>query len=163
MKKKRLRWSTVKRFLTKVRITKSNSCWTWLARKDKNGYGSFRLGKTMVLAHRFAWVLHTGELIPKGKQVLHNCDNPQCVNPAHLFLGSHKQNMQDMAKKGRAPGAGGKRLGSKNPNCKVTEKQVKLVRLRHAQGVKRKDIAAEFGLSPGGLDGIIYNRNWKHL
>ena len=91
------------RFFEKV--VKGDSCWTWLGQKDRNnGYGTFSVlinGKSKnIKAHRFSWTLFNGE-IPAGLWVLHKCDNPQCTNPDHLFLGDRKKNMDDAAEKGR--------------------------------------------------------------
>src|SRR5690554_4431436 len=90
--------------LTKIgkfwsRINKTDSCWLWIGRLNYSGYGVFttRVG---IRAHRFSWELHNGK-IPDGMHVLHKCDVRHCVNPSHLFLGNHKDNMNDMIRKGR--------------------------------------------------------------
>lgn len=89
------------RFWDKVQT--GPGCWAWLAHKNNKGYGMIQPGGkgNKVLAHRVAWVLLRGP-IPEGKNVLHRCDNPQCTNPEHLFLGSHRDNMLDKHAKGRA-------------------------------------------------------------
>lgn len=89
------------RFWSKVNQTEY--CWEWSAYLDKNGYGVFSLGKysPRVSAHRFAYMLINGS-IETGKVVCHSCDNPKCVNPSHLFIGTHQDNMRDMHVKGRA-------------------------------------------------------------
>ena len=84
------------RFWAKVRKGDPDECWIWIASKGGHGYGTFRADKdTVTKAHRFSWELHNGK-IPKGMMVLHRCDIPLCVNPAHLFIGNHTDNMQDM-------------------------------------------------------------------
>src|ERR1700677_2197549 len=88
------------RFFEKV--SKTKNCWLWTGSKDKKGYGRFRLGNKLWNAHRVSWLLHMGD-IPK-KLVLHNCpfgDNPSCVNPNHLFVGSHGDNAKDRESKRR--------------------------------------------------------------
>lgn len=89
------------RFWSKVR--RGSSCWTWSGRIGDRGYGQFDDGDRTLRAHRVAWTLTRGE-IPAGMQVLHRCDNPACVRPDHLFLGTHDDNMRDMAAKGRQRG-----------------------------------------------------------
>jgi hypothetical protein len=90
------------RFWSKV--LKGKSCWNWTASLTQDGYGRFQTGsRTQERAHRFSWILEHGQ-IPSGMQVLHKCDNPKCVRPDHLFLGTPKDNMTDKAKKGRSRG-----------------------------------------------------------
>ena len=91
----------LQRFWEKVQ-KKSGGCWTWLGAKNNQGYGNFNVGGKFERAHRIAYCLSIGE-VPAGLFVLHHCDNPSCVNPKHLFLGTQKDNMQDCLKKGRFP------------------------------------------------------------
>jgi hypothetical protein len=87
------------RFWDKVRKTKG--CWDWVGRKNNSGYGYFSLNNKIQGVHRFSWLIHNGS-IPKGMCVCHYCDNKICVNPKHLWLGTHKDNMKDMVIKGRS-------------------------------------------------------------
>lgn len=97
---------------------RGNDCWKWMGNKTKKrNYGLFR----QTYAHRFSWVLHFGE-IPEGLHVLHDCDNPPCTNPFHLFLGTNLDNILDMKSKGR------QNKGEKNGSCKITEKEVRNLR-----------------------------------
>ena len=89
---------TYERFICK--IEKTNTCWIWKAQIYPNGYGAFHIDGKNSLAHRASWMLHKGQ-VPKNKIVCHKCDNRKCVNPDHLFLGSYKDNTEDMIKKGR--------------------------------------------------------------
>jgi len=80
------------------RVKKTNKCWLWLGYKDPNGYGNLNIGGKAYLTHRVSYYIHFGS-IPKGMEICHHCDNPSCVNPKHLFLGTHKDNMHDAIKK----------------------------------------------------------------
>lgn len=83
------------------KVIKSDGCWKWTAAKNESGYGMFGIGKKKLdRAHRISWKLLRGD-IPKGLFVLHKCDNPECSNPEHLFLGTNLDNVRDMISKGR--------------------------------------------------------------
>ena len=95
----------LRRFFSNVRISEPDACWEWIGSKYTVGYGQFSIpvdgrNRTMVGAHRFAWALAFGKT-PKGMFVCHHCDNPPCVRPDHLFLGTHTENIRDMLRKGR--------------------------------------------------------------
>lgn len=95
------------RFFDKIK--KTRSCWVWIAAKRKTGYGCFKHRGKVLDSHRISWTLEKGD-IPKGKWVLHKCDNPICVRPSHLFLGTPRDNVLDMIAKGRwTPAMKGKR------------------------------------------------------
>jgi len=81
------------------KINKTNDCWLWTASKDKDGYGNFTF-KTMTRAHQFSYLIHKG-IIPKGNIICHTCDNPGCVNPEHLYAGTHQTNSDDKMSRGR--------------------------------------------------------------
>ena len=82
------------------KVEKTDGCWVWTASKNRQGYGYFRFDGKMRKAHRMAWLFAIGE-IPEGMMVCHSCDNPSCVNPEHLWLGTGQDNMDDMNTKGR--------------------------------------------------------------
>lgn len=131
-------------------------CWPWLANKFPNGYGLLRLGNKRALAHRVAWEICNGP-IPNEMFVCHTCDLPSCVNPLHLFLGTHFENMRDMISKGR--GARGESHG----HAKLTAEQVREIRSAHAKGVLQKDLADEFRMSKMMVSLIVRRKNWAHL
>ena len=142
------------RFWSKV--SKGAGCWIWQAYKFR--YGTFRIGNKMVLAHRVAFDLAIGP-IPPSLDVLHSCDNGHCVNPDHLFLGTHSDNMQDRQRKGRwvSPVL----LGYPNPAAKVTREQAKEIRTRYEMGtVKQHELAAEYGVTQSNISMIVHNRTW---
>jgi len=87
------------RFWAKVAVKESNECWEWLAGKDKDGYGRFRYGKQKARANKVAWEITNGS-IPTGRLICHTCNNPKCVNPNHLYLGTHKSNVDDRQNSG---------------------------------------------------------------
>jgi len=146
-------------------------CWEWKSSLDTHGYGKIGvLGKTL-LAHRVSFALHYGE-IPEGKVVMHTCDNPKCVNPAHLKLGTNAENAADCKRKRRT--ARGERHGSKTkPECtprgeshccaKLTADQVRAIRYRCQMGEQQKKLAAEYGVSPGLISQIKLGIWWKHI
>jgi len=90
----------IERFMQKV--IKGDGCWLWTASlRGKTGYGAFKISGKVMDAHRLSYMIHKGE-IPEGMLVCHTCDNRQCVNPAHLWLGSYRDNWMDAINKGRA-------------------------------------------------------------
>lgn len=128
------------------------TCWEWLAYKNPKGYGTFAISrKDRMYAHRASWLLHRGE-IPKGMYVLHRCDNPSCVNPEHLFLGTARDNTIDMLTKGRGgPLTVG---GERSPVSKLTDAQVVAIRLERSEGAKLHVIAARHGVTNATISRI---------
>jgi hypothetical protein len=122
----------------------------------KNPGGSPR-GRN-VKAHRHVWEQCFGE-IPDGMFVCHHCDNRSCVNPEHLFLGDHQDNMDDMVRKGRGRTSSG-RGGEGNPASKLTQLQVDEIRRLCLRGVSQKSIAAKFGIHPISVSRIACGDRW---
>lgn len=139
-----------------IQSNMTTQCWTWCGWTDKNGYGYFRdddknIGVRRPSAHRFSYYLNAGA-IPNGLQVLHFCDNPSCVNPAHLWLGTQQDNMDDMVLKGRS---------SKEPtNVKLSEDDVRKIR---KDPRPQKEIAADYDVSKHYIGQVINKTTWKNV
>ena len=153
-----MRWNDGKsRFWAKVR--KSNGCWEWVGGlAAQTGYGDFYDGKRWS-THRYSWTIHTGA-IPSGLCVLHSCDNRRCVRPNHLFLGTKRQNSQDMVMKGRHRVEPKK--GQDHGEAKLTEAQVLRIRAIYKRG-NGITLAAKYGVSPSLISMIVLRKAWKHL
>lgn len=123
---------------------------------DRWQYGRFKAGGRSVLAHRYAYEQAHGP-IPDGMLVLHRCDNTRCVNPAHLFLGTHAENMADMACKGRASrhGKPPRHAGDTHPRAKVSQADVEVIRSRRASGTTTSALAREYGVSATHVRRIV--------
>jgi hypothetical protein len=171
----------------RAKIHRSETCWEWTAGCFTNGYGQFQLAGQPYMAHRIAWTLENGP-IPDGLSILHRCDNKLCVRPDHLWVGTHDDNMADMAEKGRA--ASGDRHGFRlHPDsvprgerngaytqphrrpygerigcAKLTDAAVVEMRdLYAAGGVTQRDLAKRFRVSKGTVYYVLRRENWKHV
>jgi hypothetical protein len=128
-------------------------CWLWMGALTHDGYGHLHLQGRYPRAHRLAFAMANG-VIPPDTHVLHRCDNRRCVNPGHLFAGSHLDNMRDMAAKGRRP------RGEGNGQAKLTADKVKAIR---AASGSQREIAAAFGVCEATVNRIKHGRTWRHL
>jgi hypothetical protein len=141
-----------------------NGCWIWIRERDKDGYGEISvhgIKRQKLKAHRVSWEVFKGP-IPLGLNVLHKCDNPPCINPDHLFLGTQKDNIQDMITKGRkviVPGL----KGEANPTSKLKSEQVKKIKSMLAQGIVAGVIAKEFGVARSTISMINIGRLWRDI
>lgn len=137
-------------------------CWLWTARTNVLGYGNIREGipsKRTLLSHRVSWELHN-ESIPEGLYALHSCDNPTCVNPMHLFLGTDLDNMQDRdAKKRRSPPRGEKSGTAKLNEDKVIEIRRDYVRGSSTQG--QIALSCKYGVGQAQISRILRGESWK--
>jgi hypothetical protein len=145
------------RFLSK--IIKTESCWLWCGHKPSHGYGVFCINrKNRVLAHRFSYLFFRNE-DPGELYVCHTCDIRSCVNPNHLFLGTHKDNMQDAVKKGRFKS----NCGEKNPRAKLKNEEVSSIKRRIINGDKDKNLAEMFGVTITIINHIRNGHTFKHV
>jgi hypothetical protein len=125
-------------------------CWVWVGAKQAGRYGSLQRDGKILAAHRVSWFIHFGKW--PDKNVLHKCDNTICVNPSHLFLGTHADNMKDMVLKGR------------HNRSKLTKEQVLEMRSLHATGnYLLADLATRYAMSESGVHLIVTGKNWKHV
>lgn len=141
-------------------VDKSQTCWEWQGclNRSRRNYGVCGLNGKSYQAHRLAYYLHNG-VDPADMLVCHACDNPKCVNPAHLFLGTPLTNMQDRDVKGRHNPARGERIAQ----SKVNEATVRTIRKRYENGEKQREIADSLGLNHSTIGYIVRRATWKHV
>jgi len=155
------------RFWSKVHPEALSGCWLWHGPLDNSGYGRFtvsagarrgrrRVGRINALPHRHMFEMANGP-IPPGMCVCHRCDVPACVNPDHLFLGTHAENMADMARKGRAASL----PADKSPSAKLDWASVREIRSRRQRGESQAAIARSVGMSQQQISNIVRAACWK--
>lgn len=167
------------RFSKFVGAITTNGCMPWIGHKTKYGYGSFWFKGKPNHAHRVAYIIYFGE-IPKGMLVRHKCDNPTCVNPQHLEVGTPLDNMRDCIERGRrakGPRLGNWAYGERNgthlypervargenaPQAKLTKEQAIEVRRLRGLGIKLKEISARFSISEAAVSLICSNKVHKY-
>lgn len=189
-----VRKSIEERFWEKVDLKKKDDCWPWTASVNNHGYGRMRVNGKLVYAQRLSYIIHFGE-IEKGSGyhgicVLHKCDNPLCVNPNHLFLGTHKNNMEDKTNKKRCNSAIGINHGSvtkpgrqpsgdchwsrkfpdkvkhgaDNGNSTLNNKSVIKMRKMYKSGsFTQKSLAIIFNTDQTNVSMIVNRKTWKHI
>lgn len=144
----------------------ATTCWEWSGHKTKplNGYGVFSVKSRYYLAHRLSYLFFKGEF-SKYLLVLHKCDNKKCVNPKHLFLGTHKDNATDRESKGR--GIKGRKCGPKGERqglAKLSDHKVISIRKLWSKGfLSQAKIAKKFNVTAGLIHCIVRNKNWTHI
>lgn len=134
-------------------------CWEWTKATNNHGYGTLTVSGRAVYAHRLAYTLGVGP-IQDGMKVLHRCDNPRCIRPDHLFLGTQSDNMADCHKKGRSRIPTPRVFGERNGSAKLTVEQVSEIRRRASAGEVQRLIAADFGISQSHVSAIKRGRLW---
>lgn len=140
-----------------------SECWEWTSYRDPNGYGRLNVPNDKgsyvpMLAHRLAWQFANGRDLDRYEHVMHRCDNPGCVNPAHLRLGSHQDNMADKMRKGRH--RYGTSVGEKHGMARLTDDQVREIRASTGSSIK---IGEKYGISGRQVRSIRRRESWKHL
>jgi hypothetical protein len=140
------------RFIGKYDVSPTG-CWIWNRSTNKHGYGQFPrgFGQSPINASRASYIAHVGN-VPDDLEVCHKCDTPRCVNPEHLFIGTHSDNMLDCIRKGR-----------KNPKRKLSAEDVVSMRMLFASGKKMSTLAVRFGIGRGTVGEIIRREIWKHV
>lgn len=151
--------SLADRFWSKVDRQGPSDCWVWTGARNEHGYGVMRpegqrSGPT-IKAHRVSLSLVGVDI--DGVVVRHSCDNPPCVNPAHLSTGTKADNSADMVARGRSP------RGSRSGASKLTERQVAEIRARHASGELHRVLAADYGVSRVTITHIVNGKTWRHV
>lgn len=138
-------------------VRKMDSCWVWTGARTKDGYGKMKAIDKVYSVHRLSWMIHKGK-IPAGMNVLHRCDNPPCINPDHLWIGTTKDNVADkVAKKRHGFGMG-------NPPAKLNDSQVLEIREVYSKSHPSiSSTARKYKISRCVIYGIINGKLWRHL
>lgn len=144
-------------FWAKVRKQPGDGCWEWTGSFNDKGYGKVRVDGRMVRAHRVAWELAHGPLsLPADATVCHRCDNPACVRPDHLFLGTQLDNIRDRDAKGRAA------RGAQTGAAKLSDEDVRAIRAA-AGDLSGRALARRYGVSHVVVQGILRGESWRHV
>ncbi len=133
-----------------------SGCWLWFGYTKPTGYGTISVNRKMLRSHRFSWMLHRGE-IPNGLHVLHTCDTPSCVNPDHLFLGTHTENIKDRDRKRRNT------RGVTHPKAKLSEDDVRELRKMRQQGMSYRKLADFFHLNRKTAYYAANGKTWRDV
>lgn len=141
-------------------------CWEWTGRRSRQGYGRYEIKNVVYAAHRIAWSVQNGP-IPRGLFVCHRCDNPPCINPDHLFLGTPAENIRDAAAKGRLAKLvcphGRKARGERIGGSKLRERDVLAIRRLRAAGSSLRELSGMFGVCEATISLAARGIIWTHL
>jgi len=144
-----------------AKVVRGPGCWEWQACRNAHGYGRIGVGQHVALAHRLMmeWVL--GRPLRTKEHALHHCDNPACVRPSHLYVGTHQDNMDDMAARGRRVDSPS--FGEDNGNAVLTRESIVQIREEARAGAASADIEARHGISAGYAGRIARGEAWAHV
>jgi hypothetical protein len=146
------------RLLKFVKINEETNCWDWIGAKNRKGYGSLHFGGKTRIAHRMSYELYVGE-IPSGLLVCHHCDQPECINPEHLFLGTDLDNSNDKFLKGRQRFL----VGEDNVTSKLTTFEIVEIKNMLKEGIGLTVIAKKYNTSRSNIDSIKKHKSWRHI
>ena len=144
------------RLYNRTVLSDEDSCWLWVGAGNGQGYGGMWVNGRLQRVHRVSYEVHIGP-IPTGQHVLHKCDNRRCVNPYHLFLGTHADNMADASAKGRTC------IGERSPRAKITEDSARDIHARGLKGERQDIIAAAHGIAQNTISLILAGKRWPHI
>ena len=150
---------TVERFWSKVERNHPDACWWWMASKNQTGYGLFSFAGKPKLAHRVAWELQNDATIPDGLLACHTCDQPACVNPRHIYIGTHQDNANDVTERDRR----NHRRGEDNGVSKLTNRDVLEIVARFNKGESGRVIAADYDIGSSVVHNVMKGKTWSHL
>lgn len=148
--------SVAERFVSHVVV--SGGCWIWTAARDSSGYGVVRVAGRQERAHRLSWMVFRGP-IPSGACVCHTCDNPQCVNPDHLWVGTHQDNMDDKVRKGRVPRGGQHYMAARLRASTGLNDYATRIKAMRASGLRVSEIARRLGIKRTTVSSIAHRAN----
>ena len=143
------------RFWSKANKISPNDCWEWIGSRTIKGYGLFCIEGKNMRAHRLSWQVANGE-IPEGLCVCHHCDNPSCVNPNHLFLGTNQDNTKDRVRKGRSA------FGVKHGRSMLNETKVRVIRAYYPS-ISAVQLAKIFGMARSSIGKVVRRETWTHI
>ena len=146
----RKRVSLLERLRKFVVVAEESQCWVWNGAREEKGYGKTKIAGKQVAVHRAVYELLVGPISP-GMSCCHRCDNPSCCNPDHLFLGTQRDNTDDMLAKNRQ-------------HSKLNPEQVREIRKIYKHGgITQKQLAEQYNVSKYTINDLILNKTWKHL